>query len=74
MVTDSSIKHAMGAAPGDELTIENQWAKVIIKRGENKRHLMIVFGDCETREFGDPSAAMLYALNSLSDYAEGAFR
>lgn len=70
------IHGAMGAKDGDYIELHNQWAKVIIEKREGK---FVVSGDIKAlREaelsFTTSTAAMAYALDSLTEYEKGACR
>lgn len=62
---------AIGPREGDYLKLENQWARVAITRDED---YYVVAGDAVRKAFKTADAALAYAVASLAEYQEGAFR
>lgn len=75
------IGQAIGHVDGDHLTLENQWAKVAITREDHDNGFVefVVTGDCKDFRkprmiFATVGKAMVYAMESLAEYAAGAMR
>jgi hypothetical protein len=62
-----AVDTAMGPLKGDYLEIRNQWAAIILSRGDPRYGgIYMVSGDSEQRRLPSPESALAYALEVLS--------